>query len=281
MNVKTANRLADYRKANKLSQEDLAEKIGVSRQAISKWERSEASPDTDNLILLARLYGISLDELLDIDSPVPPKAASVEPDFTSQEDRTSNNTGAETNTADKKKTYVHIGKDGIHVEDGKSNVHISMAGIHVEDYDSDDNDDDDSEDEPNNEYNNNDSFNCSDEKCCHNAKVIINGVPYDNQIKQNLWKKLPISLLTVIAFLTLGVVGGWWHPAWMLFFIIPLYESLWQAIKHKNANNFAYPVFAAAGYLCLGFFANMWHPGWIIFLTIPLYYSLVNMFKHK
>ena len=63
MNIETANRLLQYRKQHNLSQEELAEKIGVSRQAVSKWERSEASPDTDNLISLAEVYGVSLDEL--------------------------------------------------------------------------------------------------------------------------------------------------------------------------------------------------------------------------
>jgi transcriptional regulator with XRE-family HTH domain len=64
MNIKTANRLCELRKAHNLSQEELASKLGVSRQAVSKWERSESSPDTDNLIQLASLYNISLDELL-------------------------------------------------------------------------------------------------------------------------------------------------------------------------------------------------------------------------
>ena len=64
MNIEIANRLVNLRKSNNLSQEALAEKLGISRQAVSKWERAEASPDTDNLILLARLYGVSLDELL-------------------------------------------------------------------------------------------------------------------------------------------------------------------------------------------------------------------------
>ena len=64
MNIETANRLLQYRKKMNLSQEELAAKIGVSRQAVSKWERAEASPDTDNLILLADIYGVSLDELL-------------------------------------------------------------------------------------------------------------------------------------------------------------------------------------------------------------------------
>ncbi len=68
MNVETANRLQMLRKKNGYSQEELAEKIGISRQAVSKWERAEASPDTDNLILLARLYGVTIDELLKTDS---------------------------------------------------------------------------------------------------------------------------------------------------------------------------------------------------------------------
>ena len=71
MNLEIAKRLADLRKQNGLSQEQLAEKIGVSRQAVSKWERSEASPDTDNIILLARLYNVSLDELLRTEDDVP------------------------------------------------------------------------------------------------------------------------------------------------------------------------------------------------------------------
>ena len=64
MNIEIANRLVHLRKSNHLSQEALAEKLGISRQAVSKWERAEASPDTDNLILLAKLYHVSLDELL-------------------------------------------------------------------------------------------------------------------------------------------------------------------------------------------------------------------------
>lgn len=65
MNIKTANKLIELRKAHNLTQEELAAKLGVSRQAISKWECSEASPDSDNLIELANIYNVSLDELLD------------------------------------------------------------------------------------------------------------------------------------------------------------------------------------------------------------------------
>lgn len=69
MNIKLADRLVELRKEHKLSQEALAEKLGLSRQSISKWERAEASPDTDNLIALAEVYGITLDELLGNNEP--------------------------------------------------------------------------------------------------------------------------------------------------------------------------------------------------------------------
>lgn len=66
MNIATADRLIALRKKNGYSQEALAEKLGVSRQAVSKWERAEASPDTNNLIALADIYSMTLDQLLDL-----------------------------------------------------------------------------------------------------------------------------------------------------------------------------------------------------------------------
>ena len=78
MNIEIANRLVLLRKKNSLSQEDLAAKLGISRQAVSKWERAESSPDTDNLIMLARLYHVSLDDLLKTNGPVGSNTADTE-----------------------------------------------------------------------------------------------------------------------------------------------------------------------------------------------------------
>lgn len=64
MSLKLGTTLADLRKRNGLSQEALAEKMGVSRQAVSKWERGESTPDTDTLIELSNLYNVSLDVLV-------------------------------------------------------------------------------------------------------------------------------------------------------------------------------------------------------------------------
>ncbi|WP_243093240.1 helix-turn-helix transcriptional regulator [Pseudoflavonifractor sp. AF19-9AC] len=57
-----------------LSQEDLAEKLGVSRQSVSKWETGQSVPDLDKLIKLADLFGISVDELVrEGERPKPPE----------------------------------------------------------------------------------------------------------------------------------------------------------------------------------------------------------------
>ena len=64
MNVEIAQRLAELRRERGFSQEGLAEQLGLSRQAVSKWERAESAPDMGNLIALADLYEVTLDELL-------------------------------------------------------------------------------------------------------------------------------------------------------------------------------------------------------------------------
>lgn len=61
------NSLFHARKKCGLSQEDVAEKLGVSRQTISKWETNETIPDIRQSKKMAMLYGISLDELIDFD----------------------------------------------------------------------------------------------------------------------------------------------------------------------------------------------------------------------
>ncbi len=55
--------LVHLRKLNRLTQEDIAEKVGVTRQAIAKWEAGETVPDLDKCRLLADVFGVSLDDL--------------------------------------------------------------------------------------------------------------------------------------------------------------------------------------------------------------------------
>lgn len=64
------NNLFNARKKRGLSQEDVAEKLGVSRQTISKWETDETLPDLCQSKKLSRLYHLTLDELVDFDVDV-------------------------------------------------------------------------------------------------------------------------------------------------------------------------------------------------------------------
>ena len=58
------NRLYELRKQKGLSQEELANKLNVSRQTVSKWEIGDSTPDMEKLIALSDLFEISLDELV-------------------------------------------------------------------------------------------------------------------------------------------------------------------------------------------------------------------------
>jgi len=119
MNIETANRLLEYRKKAGLSQEELAEKIGVSRQAVSKWERSEASPDTDNLVELSKIYGVSLDEMLGLQT-----AKTEESPLEQDEVHVSFKDGIHVNSKDGDKVNISF-KDGVHVvTKGEEKVHI-------------------------------------------------------------------------------------------------------------------------------------------------------------
>ena len=56
--------LKEHRLRCQMTQEFVAESVGVSRQAVSKWERGDSDPSTSNLLALAKLFGISAEELL-------------------------------------------------------------------------------------------------------------------------------------------------------------------------------------------------------------------------
>lgn len=72
-------RIHELRTAAGLSQEQLAERLDVSRQAISKWELDASTPDLERLVLLSRLFSVSLDQLAS--GTLPGAAAPKEPDI--------------------------------------------------------------------------------------------------------------------------------------------------------------------------------------------------------
>ena len=260
MTVETASRLAQMRKDRGLSQEELAEKLGISRQAVSKWERAEASPDTDNLLTLAQLYGVSLDELLG-HTPTVSYNDGEQSARANRGTKTGNNDSSEKSYSACEpvsgKDYVHIGADGIHVDDERDRVHISLGdGIRV------------------------DSNGKDHVHIGKDSGVVVNGRRYtkeeiDRIRMREFYSTFPFALVATFIFLVLGAFWNLWHPAWLVFLLIPIVSSLVEAIEKRNPRKFCYPVFATLVFLSLGFLCGMWSSSWVAFVTIPLFYSLV------
>ncbi len=255
MNMEIANRLVKLRKQAGLSQEELAEKLGISRQAISKWECGEASPDTDNLIALAQLYGVSLDELL----------LGKEKDDENPKQDNNNKTGKSIDLGNgaihvetEKGEKVHISGNQIHVvdEDGQE-ININGSGIHIN---------------PSND-------NRTDEQKRKDRIIYgaLSGILY---------------ALALTAYLLLGFLLNMWSTMWILFFVPDIILSLYKAIRNKRPKEFNITFVSLFVFflICLVLFPEqkLWHPMWAVFLAIPLYYvvvggieSLVEINKNK
>lgn len=243
MNLQTAQRLQQLRKQHGYSQEELAEKLNVSRQAVSKWERGEASPDTDNLIQLSAIYGITLDELLN---------GTQANDPTTQEQGSDN------------KDSIHIDKGGIHLTDDEGHtLHIGKAPR---------------DKEPTRE--------CTTEEVSevyyHHGKTTAfdsEGKPVS--VKKNHIKSVLDGITTLVilcVYLTLGCTLNLWHPAWLLFLLIPTVLSIGECIEKHDPQKFAYPILVVTIYLFVGLLWHIWHPTWILFITIPVYYTILGSF---
>lgn len=77
-NIELSEHLRQLRKNAGLSQEQLAETLDISRQAVSKWESGVSSPDAHNIVRLSKLYGVSTDSILLGESPVPETGDTIE-----------------------------------------------------------------------------------------------------------------------------------------------------------------------------------------------------------
>ncbi|MBQ9898686.1 MAG: helix-turn-helix transcriptional regulator [Ruminococcus sp.] len=69
------NKLYELRKQKGLSQEELANRLNVSRQTVSKWEVGDSTPDMEKLVAMSDLFGVSLDELVLNKAPEPESEA--------------------------------------------------------------------------------------------------------------------------------------------------------------------------------------------------------------
>lgn len=291
MDLAMAQRLVDRRKAAGLSQEALAAQLGVSRQAVSKWERSESSPDTDNLIALAALYGVSLDELLY------GEAVDSTDDSQADDEAQNSNTGtkasdeaeeAEASTehagySDKPLVDISLAR-GIHVIDPNKGeeVHVGPGGLHI----------DTLEDDGHSVHTNDDGTvtidgeTFSSWKEAHD-KLDHHGKHFHTKVGRT-WNKFPFPALVALAYLVLGIVYGTWATGLFLVFLIPVYYALGDFIDRRHLSKLiecVYPVAAIAWFLYMWLCLGQPHPAWAILITIPVIKALMRwcrkQWKHR
>lgn len=303
MDLAMAQRLVDRRKAAELSQEALAAQLGVSRQAVSKWERSESSPDTDNLIALAALYGVSLDELLygeavdDADCSEDSDAGAEASDEAEEDEDSADNTsrsdkplvdislahGIHVIDPDKGEE-VHVGWNGIHVTNDRKGeeVHVGPGGVHV----------DTLEDDGHSVHTNADGTVTIDGETFSNwkeahDKLDHHGKHFHTKLGR-AWNKFPFPTLVALAYLALGIVYGTWGMGLFLVFLIPIYYAIGDFIDRRRLSiliGSVYPAAAIAWFLYMWLCLGQPHPAWVILITIPVVGALMHwcrkQWKHR
>lgn len=250
MNIEIANRLVELRKKNNLSQEELADKLGLSRQAVSKWERAEASPDTDNLICLAKIYGVSLDDLLNTDQSIEDIAKET------KEKQNEKETASE-NTV---KEQVSIGPGHIYVHNDEEHVDIGLGHIHVIDKDGTE------------VHIGNGHFDCPME---HKKEHKITGIVFLSTFALALTAYLLMGFLLNTSW-AYGETNSGWATGWMVFFIPFIASSVARCIIYKKASKFDIALTAVNAYLICGLGFGLWHPTWAILFAIPAFYIVVG-----
>lgn len=301
MDLAMAQRLVDRRKAAGLSQEALAAQLGVSRQAVSKWERSESSPDTDNLIALAALYGVSLDELLYGEAASDADGSEDGSTETVDEAKEAEDSAEHADCGDKplvdislargihvidpnKGEEVHVGLNGIHVTNERKGeeVHVGPDGVHV----------DTLEDDGHSVHTDDDGTvtidgeTFSSWKEAHD-KLDHHGKHFHTKVGRT-WNKFPFPALVALAYLVLGIVYGTWAAGLFLVFLIPVYYAFGDFIDQRHLSKLidvVYSVSAEAWFLYMWLCLEQPHPAWVILITIPVVKALMRwcrkQWKHR
>ena len=301
MDLAMAQRLVDRRKAAGVSQEALAAQLGVSRQAVSKWERSESSPDTDNLIALAALYGVSLDELLYGEAASDADSSEDGSTETVDEAKEAEDSAEHADCGDKplvdislargihvidpnKGEEVHVGWNGIHVTNERKGeeVHVGPDGVHV----------DTLEDDGHSVHTNDDGTvtidgeTFSSWKEAHD-KLDHHGKHFHTKVGRT-WNKFPFPALVALAYLVLGIAYGTWVTGLFLVFLIPVYYALGDFIDQRHLSKLidvVYSVSAEAWFLYMWLCLEQPHPAWVILITIPVVKALMRwcrkQWKHR
>ncbi len=84
------------------------------------------------------------------------------------------------------------------------------------------------------------------------------------------------TMIMALAYVIVGGLANIWHPTWVMFISVPLFDTLVSAIQKRKVAEFAYPILVVIAYLLIGFLITGWHPYWFLFLTIPVFYVIAH-----
>ena len=295
-----ARRLAARRKQAGLSQEALADKLGVSRQAVSKWERAESLPDTDNLIALAALYGLTLDELLWREAAESDSRASQPAPDTAGTAETSGTSAGEGHSQGKPDSTEDDRDDGRRDSEASDNdqaggsADSSMDGAAFEcsrnddDAESGENDGvDEGDDYAHVSFR--DGIHVRDTKKGEEVHIGWSGVHVTNRKKgeevhvgwDGVHVEQPNASGTAddpksVHVDSSGVIIGEqhfenWHEAHKALGRKP--ERAWRS--------FPFPLVVLVAYVLLGLFTNAWIPGLMLVFAVPAYYVIGNAWEKR
>lgn len=210
-----AEKLKNLRIKHGLSQEKLAEQLMVSRQAVSKWEKGEALPDVENMIALAKLYNISLDELVGLSTDnqknqnTPENSINADENTTLEtvkkdEDKNAKNGNGKNNNTAKRQTISIFRSVPYPIV--VSVIFLLIGSITHE---------------------------------WHVAWILFVTIPIYyttlDCIDQKRISPFAYPVFVTCIFLFLGMQFSIWHPSWVIFITIPIFYAISHEIDKKLA----------------------------------------------
>lgn len=202
--INLGNNLYNLRKKRGLSQEEFAEKIHISRQAVSKWERGEAFPDTENLIEIAEFYGVTIDELVNRAEPFDGVAEATD---TAADEASASDTAEDEDG--KSKTAVKV-TWSFNWHELPYPLIVTAAYLLL-------------------------GFLVPDGWAIYWTLFITIPIYYTvvECIKAKRFSPFAYPVLCAFVYCLCGMLTGVWHPSWLIFISIPIYY--WLAYQLDKA----------------------------------------------
>lgn len=200
-------KIKELRIENKLTQEELANKLGVTRQAISKWEQNLALPDTNNLISISKIFNVKVDELINYKSNLGNQ--NIEADIDNSDTSDDKESKLDLNSIKEKKDIKNTPIYSIlySLIFLICLVTFTLVGMYA--------------------------------KNGWNYSWIIwlllpTFISLFESIKRRKASLFLFPVLITAIYLFIGMYFSAWHPYWLLFFLTPIYYLIAEVIDKKT-----------------------------------------------